>query len=179
MWGRLPNTKYQVWIRTKFCVEIKFGPGPLKVGTVANAVHLVRGDHCWQLCATTVNTVWATAGNCVHCGQPTVQSRLLWPIQCSHWTGHHHHWSASISFNFTKISFPLKHLNSLHITLLITYYITYAPWSSWKCEGNPNEKHCQRHNGPRNWLRNLDWTWQQYDTTYSSCNLATRWRRLH
>ena len=59
-------------------------------------------------------------------------------------------------------------------------------------EINPFLKHCQRHNGPRNWLRNLDWTWQQYGTTYISCkfghqmaplalvaNMATRWRHLH
>ena len=52
------------------------------------------------------------------------------------------------------------------------------------------KKHCQRHNGPRNWLHNLDWTWQQYGTI--SCifghqmaalalvaNMATRWRHLH
>ena len=36
-----------------------------------------------------------------------------------------------------------------------------------------------RHNGPRNWLRDLDWIWQQHGTTCISSNLATRWRHLH
>ena len=36
----------------------------------------------------------------------------------------------------------------------------------------PMIKHCQRHNGPRNWLRNLDWTWQQYGTTNISCKFG-------
>ena len=108
MWVRLPNTRCKFW--TKFCVEIKFGRRPLKVGTVANAVHLVRGDHCctvlWALWARWAQwPMWTTMD---HCGQPTVHSRLLWPIECSHWTGHHDHWSATISFNFSKISSPFK-----------------------------------------------------------------------
>ena len=54
------------------------------------------------------------------------------------------------------------------------------------------DKHCQRHNGPRNWLRNMDQTWQQHGITNISCkfghqmaplalvaNMATRWRHLH
>ena len=53
------------------------------------------------------------------------------------------------------------------------------------------KKHCQRHNGPRNWLRNFDWTWQHHGTTCINCkfghqiaplalvaNMATRWRHL-
>ena len=70
-------------------------------------------------------------------------------------------------------------------------YFPPVPWEATFC-GLKMVKHCQRHNGPRNWLRNLDWTWQQYGTTYISCkfghqmaplalvaNLATRWRHLH
>ena len=67
-------------------------------------------------------------------------------------------------------------IHSYNLFILVTYEL----------------KHCQRHNGPRNWLRNLDWTWQQYGTTYISCkfdhlmapltlvaNLATCWHHLH
>ena len=52
-------------------------------------------------------------------------------------------------------------------------------------------KHCQRHNGPRNWLRNFVWTWQQHGSTCINCkfghqtapialvaNMAPRWRHL-
>ena len=106
MWVRLPNTRCKFW--TKFCVEIKFGRRPLKVGTVANAVHLVRGDHCrhWAMCNCTVD----------HCGHSD-QCGPLWTIVGSplctvgffdQSNGHHDHWSASISFIFSKISPPFK-----------------------------------------------------------------------
>ena len=36
----------------------------------------------------------------------------------------------------------------------------------------PDCKHCQRHNGPRNWLRNLDSIWQQHGSTYISCKFG-------
>ena len=76
------------------------------------------------------------------------------------------------------------------------------------CPGNANTsymkyKHCQRHNGPRNWLRDLDSIWQQHGTHHfqiwpphdTTCicfkferqmvplslvaNLSTRWRHLY
>ena len=118
--------KYQVWIL-------------LDTILCGNKIWPLAGDH-WKLAVWLMRCIWSkpcsplwsTVDTVDHYGQPTVHRRLLWPIQCSHWTGHHHHWSTSISFNFTTFRYSYFPSNiSIHQTCLNLTLLSGFSSQSW------------------------------------------------
>ena len=69
-------------------------------------------------------------------------------------------------------------LRSLQVTLVSAFYVAVNKLSQCKpFQLNQRVKHCQRHNGPRNLLRDLDW--QPHGTTFYQRHLVSlHWRAL-
>ena len=104
MWRRVPNTRWD--FGTKFCVEIKFGRCPLKVGSVAKAAYLVRTPvsmylskslcatpHCAVMAASLTNPTltmeMVTTGTTGQLGFLSITSWGIWFPSQAFWIIHH------------------------------------------------------------------------------------------
>ena len=104
MWRRVPNTRWD--FGTKFCVEIKFGRCPLKVGSVAKAAYLVRTPvsmylskslcatpHCAVMAASLTNPTltmeMVTTGTTGQLGFLSITIWGIWFPSQAFWVIHH------------------------------------------------------------------------------------------